>query len=108
MDKDEKKAIALISSWGRIMLLGIGIPGIIGTGTLFGLKDKLVRDNFTLWVFWLTVGAVTISALLGMACQFALCSSNSDGCAKILFIYCFIVLMIGLIAVTILTTLQYT
>jgi hypothetical protein len=53
----------------------IAFTGILGTGSILGLKSTLVRDTLTLWLFWATVGswgmAAVIAAFLKGRCYFS-------------------------------------
>lgn len=40
--------------------------GILGTGSIFGLRKELIHDSFTNVVFWVAVAAFALTAIIGM------------------------------------------
>lgn len=101
MNKNEREAVKFISSSAIVPF-----TGIIGTGSIFGLKDTLVRDNFTLWVFWLTVGAFAVSALAGVVCTLYLRLSDPPRFIRPLAITSILAFIVAAIGTTILCTLH--
>lgn len=105
LSKHEKGAVDFISRRARVALTGIGIPGIIGTGTILSLKNTHVRDTFILWVFWLTVGVLPVSAMSGILCGVSPRFQRPRGVTRGLAITSIIAFIPGLAGCTILCAL---
>ncbi|HPD28974.1 MAG TPA: hypothetical protein PLL20_03190 [Phycisphaerae bacterium] len=69
------------------------------------MKNTHVRDTFTLWVFWLTVGVLLVSALSGILCGVSLRFQRPRRVTRGLAIISVIAFILGLAGCTILCTL---
>jgi len=105
LSKDEKEAVRFISKGARTALVGIGIPGVFGTGTILSLKDTHVRDTFTLWVFWLSAGVLVVSALSGLFCGAAGWFQNPRRATQAFAVTSIIAFILGMVGDAILCTL---
>jgi ABC-type Fe3+-siderophore transport system permease subunit len=106
LTEEERGAIRFLTSWPMICVTGIGIPGIFGTPTIFGLKSALVRDEFTLWVYWIMTFAFVGAALLAIVCRSLARRENGHRSTKIAFLGCVVLLLMGLAGSTLLCTLS--
>jgi hypothetical protein len=106
LKSDDKDAIRFITSWPVTMLFGIGIPGLIATGTIFDLESQYVTAPLTWWLFRIMIVAALLASVFAVSCRIMLYKSKSPKCIKASFVGCVISILISLTCSTICLVLQ--
>ncbi|HOW74117.1 MAG TPA: hypothetical protein PKY77_26225 [Phycisphaerae bacterium] len=79
--------------------------GILGTGTIFGLKHQLVRDGFTAAMFWACVVGFAVAAISGAAMTLHR-RAGFTRCRRLLAILMLVGFIVGIVSCGVLTTLR--
>lgn len=100
-EKEAVDFVSKLSSWA-----GIVFTGTLGSGTIFGLKSRLVRDDLTHWIFWLTVACFAVAMVVGLAGKAFLRSSDTPRARRFLAVTILVALIVAMLGNTILCTLS--
>jgi len=103
-DEREKEAVDFVSklsSWS-----GTALTGTLGTGSIFGLKGWLVRDDLTHWISWLTVACFAVAMVVGIVGPAFLRSSDTPRARRLVAVSILIAFIVALLGNTILCTLS--
>ena len=88
LTRSERDGIRLITSWPATLFFGLGIPGLIGTGTILDLASKDVRGPLTWWLYWIMVAAAALAAIFAVACRMSVTKPDRWRLTKYLFVAC--------------------